>query len=834
MGSMKKQIAISSAVLMASGSALAGTVTLSGTGVDVPAFLMSNCTAGPGSNTPDFIDNSDPSVVRLQPRECGLVKTGTPAFSWVAPQDRASTPKYFFWLNKAGSNEAVVTKLALDHPWVNLTTQLPNGKLDAGVYYWSAAYINSQGKTVFSRVRYFQIPAGSETNVFPSGAQIAASVGAKASPRILPPNVTFPTLASRASVSTDYRNAYTKLMAEAKAAVAGTPPIPPADTAPTSGNLMHLTAGERRLMEELALAGLFTGNSTYSNAAIKRLMALAAWSPTGMTSQDKDDQSNREILLALAEGLDLLRAKLTTTQINTVLVPLKARILSILNGPNQSIASFDGWPNDSHMLTDIQYLNEALMHVAGMPGFPESSSYLATAWEYYRSALNTFNTDDGSYANGVAYGWYGLGQVANTMAAVRLIGGVDVSSQPSIARIGRYLIAMTPANIFQMNAYGDGAEVSNLYQQGTIDAFKLYSALNTDPAYEWYWRVTPQNNSLQYYPGLWHFMTLGMNNGAPIALPSPAAPKNMSWLFENTGAVAMHGPNTNPDDLTTSTMDTNRSSVFFHSGRFGSFNHSQADQNAFTLVSNGENVLISGGYYVNYDHPDFKLQTRATRYKNALTFDGGIGQAEPSLAPTAPGAPVSTMYTRGKLLNMYDSASTWVVTTGDATDAYRGTDGSGKWQPLLSKVIRTVAYNRKDKVAVVYDYATSDTARTWELNFQSMAPFNVNVNMANTKSANGKASACIDMYDPVGGNFTASQGFEINPTSPFPDANHPQQYHARYSLRMKLPQLVAVTIIRESCAGMGRSATFNGTKATVTVNGGAPLVFDKETVIVPN
>jgi hypothetical protein len=839
MGSRKRRIALSSAVLLASGSALAGTVTLTGTGVSAPSFLMSNCSPGPGSGTPDFIDNSDPSIVRLQPRECGLVKTGTPSFSWVAPPDRASTPQYFLWLNKAGTNEAVLTKLPLSHPWVNLNAQLPNGKLDAGTYYWSAAYVNSQGKTVISRVRYFQIPSGSETIVLPTGAQVAATVGAKAFPRALPSNVTFAAIGARAQASADYKNAYAGLMTDVSDVLAGKYPIPAPNTLPSKGSLRNMLITERRLIEELALAGRFTSNSTYMRNGINRLMSLAQWSPSGMTSQSADDQSNREILLALAEGVDLYHSdptglfSLNNNQINTILVPLKARFLSILNGPNQTIASFDGWPNDSHMLTDIMYLNQALMHVGGMPGFPESSTYLTTAWEYYLNTLNTFTTEDGGYANGVAYGWYNLGALSYSMAAVRVIGGVDVSSQPSIARAGRFLIATTPANIFQMSPFGDGTEVSNQYQQGTVDAFKLYSALNNDPAYEWYWRVSPQNTSLKYYPGIWHFMTLGMNNGAPIARPTPAAPTNMSWLFENTGAVAMHNPNSSTD-LTTATSDTNRSSVYFRSGRFGSFNHSQADQNAFELVSNGQNVLISGGYYPSYDAAHFKTDTRATRYKNALTFDGGIGQAEPTPTPTAPGAPVSTMYTRGKLINMYDSATNWVVTTGDATDAYRGTDGNGNWQPLLSKVIRTVAYDRKDKVVVIYDYATSDTPRTWELNFQSMAQFNVNVNMANTQSANGTVSACVDMYDPVGGSFVASQGFDINPSSTFPDATYRQQYHARYSPKLKMTQFVAVTIIREGCQSMGRSATFDGTKATATINGGAPIVFDKETVVVPN
>ncbi|MFY8018691.1 MAG: heparinase II/III domain-containing protein, partial [Inhella sp.] len=66
-------------------------------------------------------------------------------------------------------------------------------------------------------------------------------------------------------------------------------------------------------------------------------------------------------------------------------------------------------------------------------------------------------------------------------------------------------------------------------------------------------------------------------------------------------------------------------------------NHGHADQNSYVFRVKGQDLLISGGYYPWYQSPHHAAVTRATRFKNALTFDGGIGQAEPVSNPKAPG-----------------------------------------------------------------------------------------------------------------------------------------------------------------------------------------------------
>ena len=220
---------------------------------------------------------------------------------------------------------------------------------------------------------------------------------------------------------------------------------------------------------------------------------------------------------------------------------------------------------------------------------------------------------------------------------------------------------------------------------------------------------------------------------------------------------------------------------------------------------------------------------RATRYKNALTFDGGIGQAEtmidPTTQPTVPGKPFHSMDTRGQLINFNDN-KTWATSTGDATLAYRAQDVRQRLTPLLSNAVRSVAYQRAEKVVVIYDYATSAKPRKWELNFHALNAFET-VGRS-LKAHNAGSSACIDVYG-LPGTFALSDGFAIAPESP-----RANQFHGRYGASAASAQLASVTVIREDCRNVPVTVNVSGTVASVTINGASPITFDQRTVKLPN
>ncbi|MFO1207028.1 MAG: heparinase II/III family protein [Burkholderiales bacterium] len=736
----------------------------------------------------------------------------TPVFSWPQPADRDTAVPWSLVVRQSGGS--VVATRSTASPRVLLSDVV----LPGGAYEWTVSYTSKSGVATTSQPRRFVIPsASSALTQIPSGNSYAAAMQAKAHPRMLPAGASAASIVD-AATGGEYSASFANFLSQAATLAAQAPaPVPknlgPADFATSTdyyGWLQQVAlqaTNEHQAIENLGYAGWFTGNSTYTTAAINRLLSLAAWPVDGATSESVQDQANREIYVALGLGLDLFKGRLSAPQRSAIVASLKARLSQVL----VKVPDLDASPYDSHMLTAVHYVMEALSYAAGTPEFPEATGQLASAWETWVTTLGSWGGSDGGFGNSTAYAWYALHYLAPAVASVKAMSGLDLSRWPVIGRFADTQIAFTPPVAAFRGQFGDEVETTTSYTAYSYTDVRLYASAMRMPALEWYWRAYAPNVSSRGAVAPVHYLMLGI----PGAAATPAAPTENSKLLEDAGLVAMHS----------SASDPGRTSVFFRSSRLGSYNHSHADNNAFTFVSKGQPLLVSGGYYPYYGSPHHLAVGRATRFKNALTFNGGIGQAEPSAAPSAPGNPVFSMDARGQLLNYADDGR-WAVTTGDATLAYRGQDpATGAWNPLLTNAVRTVAFQRNERVVVIYDWATSLNPKRWELNFQSLnAP---TLSASTVKVQNGGASACIDVYGPAG-TFAFTSGFPIPPETPMAT-----QYQSRFVAATSSTELVSVTVVREACRAVPVTVNFTGTSASVSINGAAPLVADKKTVTVP-
>ena len=765
------------------------------------------------ANFTDFMENLDWENRRIEPIHCALLQISTPLFSWPVPNDINRAVPMTFILNRTIDNTNTII--------LTTTPRLvfPNA-LQSGMYQWQVKYTNTKNIVVVSERRRFAIASG-QLLALPTGAAFSSTIAIKSHPRALPAGSDFATIAMRAQAG-EYGPSYNAFLNQANKVLSTTISAVPANL--TRANftsdgaydtwllsLRNQSRDESSAIETLAYATKLTGNMQFESAGIARLLAFAKWPTNGATSEAVQDQANREIYLALSSGLDLFYSKLKPAERVAIVAALKDRL-------NQVMAKFPGldrYPYDSHLLTATLYATEALMYVAGMPEFPEAKALLASSWETMITTLSPWGSSiDGGFANGGAYGWYAMTAMARMVAAVKLIGNLNLTPWPTVGRFVDNQIAFTPAAGRIRGQFGDDLEITSHYFDYAYDSIRLLASVSRNPELEWYWRSYPKNVLWAVPLSPFHYLMLGTLSTAPSG-PTVVPTFPNSYLFEDAGVVAMHSK----------TTDTLRSSVFFRSSRFGSFNHSHADNNSFTFVSKGYEMLISGGFYPYYNSPHHAKDGRATRYKNAMTFDGGIGQAEPVANPAKPGAPVFTMQARGKLINYVDNG-VWAVTTGDASLAYRGRDPvTYLWSPLLSSAIRTVAYNRNEGVVVVYDWAVSGKARKWELNFQSVN--NPTLSGSAVKIVNGPASVCLDIHGPAG-TTVFTKGFDVPP-----EAARPEQYHTRYTVNNAANELVAVTILRESCRDVPVAVQFIGSHVSVSVNGSAPLVADGKTVSIP-
>lgn len=771
---------------------------------------------------PDYMDTDFGwSVRRVEPRDCAIVKESTPVFVWPSapwpypnPRDK-DTPWTFTLLSSNGS--VVYTTETLD-PRLLLTNKV----LSPGDYKWYVSY-KSKGVTITSDKRRFYVSPEAVGNTIPSATTIISLASNKSHPRALPTDATFSEIAAKAKEG-EYKTSYNGFLYQADKFVKEVPPPPPVEKKesdfPTmndywnwTSTLSTLSRKEHSVIRTLGYASYFTGSSTYANAGILRLVNLASWPTKGATSHATDDQANREIFVSLAEGLDLYADRLTPEQTAIIVTALKDRLQQAM----ADLPKFKSSSYDSHLVNTTKYMVVTLLYSIGTPGFSEAPTLLEEAWNAWITTQNAWGAD-GEWGNSTGYGWYAQITSTELIAVVRTITGINLSKWSAIKSDGINRIAFTAPAIKQMAPFGDDHEISTFYSGYTVDTYRLYAALTRNPIDEWYWRADPLNINKATLLNPLHYMLLGFKP-SPVASTPPTA---NSYLLEDIGQVAIHS----------NTSDPNRSSLYFRSSRLGAMNHANADNNAFVFVSKGNMLFIPGGYYPYYNSPHHANVGRATRFKNALTFDGGIGQAEPVAEPTSPGAPILSAQgasARGKILNFIDTG-VWGVATGDATLAYSGLKDKtyNIWNPLLSTAIRTVAYNRTEKVAIIYDYATSTKPRKWELNFNMLnAPTLLDSTL---RIATGTSSGCVDVYN-LSGSFAITKGFPIPPEDEH--ALWPDQYQARYSATTASTSLASVTVIREDCRSIPISITWKGNEASVSISGAAPIIFDRKTVIVP-
>jgi Heparinase II/III-like protein/Domain of unknown function (DUF4962) len=763
-------------------------VTLPGTGF---GRMSLGCTPTERS---DFIDKTFWVFRRLMPRDCRVVMDNPVSFSWTQPKDRnPNLPWTLRIYNAAGQT---VSTLSLNAPRATLVAPLSVGK-----YTWTVSYTTTGGVVQTSAARRFEINGTTGGSVLPTASQLQTRLMSKPWPRVLPAGATWAGITVRAKAG-EYANAYSMLSRTANTSVlaplTASPESRTKASFPTEGDyvkwllaLMQQTGNELRHLEVLSYAWRFTGNAAYISAAKARLMNLVAWDPAGASSERNQPQANRNLYLAMAMGYDLIGSELTSAERTALSRAFNAR----LAGAMKSLAELDAQPYLGYQNTAIQYVTRSLLHVVGQPGFADTGGWLARVWPMYQAQFQALGEEDGGLAGSVAYAWYEMPVVSQTLATLAVTAGLDLSKWGFAHRMGDYMIAMTAPNRDLPNAVGDGAEMTTLYRQYTADAFRLYASVTRSPQHEWYWRQRPENISLLGYINPLHYMLLGRN----LSAVSAAAPTQDDFIFEDAGLVAFHD----------SARLADRSSVTFHSARFGSFSHGHADQNSFTLTSKGVPLLINSGYYPYFASPHHAKVTRTTRYKNAVTFDGGIGQAESNHATTVPTAPFQSMEARGRLLNA-SSTNGVAVATGDAALAYRGWDATyDTWRPMITGAIRSLAYFKSDGVLVTYDWLTSASARRFEWNYHGVEAFTTSG--SSLVANNGSRKACIDHYG-IAGNLALTTAFDVAPE--YGGAN---QGHARFSAASTATKAVVVTVIREACTTVPVNVAFTGDSAKVTV-----------------
>lgn len=819
-----------------------------------------------------YVDGCDPTTEvleavdvkrRIEPRHCTEVEVSNPVFVVTVP-----------YAVPTGTDFAADMTLSLTTPSGNVKTVsfkgprllLPDASAltEPGMYKWHVTYKNKYGKSFNTSERIFFFNKATLESVASAATIRDRVIGTtpqtgRAHPRLLPRAADGTVMSGREFrlllESSERKLWFTDLLTTADLYLnKSEASYPVTEPATKDAVATDASSAQMRAITRLAMAGYAKEDASYTNEAIRRLIALAGWSvdPTTSTStQNANDMANRNIYYTLAFGLDVLHEKLSPAQKKILLESLKARIKAV------DFTGLDINPYDTHSLSAVLMTAEALMMVSGIEVKTEDGAVakfedqnpgklLTDAWNRVVTTLGTWGGgSDGAYGNSVSYAWWSAESYARAFANYQIVAGANLTRHPAMDKFHNNFLAFSSRNpsATLMSPFGDGTEARTFYRYSAPTYYRFYALVSGKQIDEWYAQpaVAAAAGARDLLP-VEHFFLRAAQ--APAKYEEQMPPDN--YLFENAGTVAMHS----------SFNDPQRSSLYFRSSRLGSLNHSHADNNAFTFVSKGRDIFVSGGWYDSFFSELHANYTRPTRFKNALTYcyevksDGpytcaGMGQSEPSATATTPGVPAAdTLDTPGKLVNYFAPAEGWSVVTGDATKAYSGKSGT-TWQPMVNSAIRSVAYNRAAGLVVIYDWATSDDARYWQQNFQTLyeptqftdpkKPGERPRLKIQPQIADPTTKALVDNGAPVCLRFHGYDGkFYTQPmTSITPlAANHsPAQFHTTYTTQTKTNRHVSVMVIAENCEDTQLVPVdlSQGTKVRVGF-GTTSLTFDRDTV----
>ena len=557
---------------------------------------------------------------------------------------------------------------------------------EPGTYFWQVRCSNGTEYSDWSAKRRFRVDPDTSVFEVPSVEEIAAKVPVS-HPRIYMTAETiddFKSLANTASGS----KVLERMIDTTEQYIAELESTPNKSFSeielledPEISEASAVSAGINARARIPALTYIFTGNEEYKDYAIKALLHMCTYDyndPNKGTSFVGQDQGFFEILLGGSMVYDWLYNDMTAEQINTVQTMLKGRFDVV---KDYSLNSLRRSPYNSHIWSYFGYYGTAciaLMHdVDGM------DYYFKEMLPLFLANVPPMSTEDGGWSKGLAYWTYAFSRDKWFMDILAMGDYINVYNKAWAQNEYLWQLYMYPAN-----SYGSFGDESNFTKPGTLHIIGLakLAKFTDNPVAAW---AKNEIGSVSDTAGLQFDSILfadtdEMQEKAPVDYPK-------AHVFIDQGMTAMHSSLTSQD----------RISLYFRSGRYGSYNHMHADQNSFMIEAFGERLAIKSGFYDSYHSPGHDTPfTRATYTHNSITYNNGQGQLDDS------------MDANGNT-EMFVTTNDFDAVVGNATKAYNGG---------LNKFIRSIIYIRPDVYVVIDDLEakTGETASfEWALNAPS-------------------------------------------------------------------------------------------------------------------
>jgi hypothetical protein len=644
----------------------------------------------------DWAQSTDPLVINPGPALGQVQPQNPPGFTWA--RHPTGPAQYELELTPQG---AAPTSAIVERNWY-----LPAKALALGTYSWR---VRPLGSTDWSAPRTFVIATRSTVFEVPDNATLRARIVARGHPRSLPPSFVPMTKWSTARMAE--LEPYTSRMTnEIKLQITALPQLSDARwqlaiAAPLTADMNAQQADIRnrvneasRELQAAAVMWRLKADPMYLAEALRKGDQLAALNPAGPTSYANQDQATREIAIALAKGVDVLAGDLDRVRRAAWLASVTARANEMYANLAGDNGRLDQYPFDSHGNTDLVFL--VLISSLTLGDIPDAQKWFDFSFRAYANSPSPWSGPEGGYANGTAYAEYTAGYLVSLWDPLSQATGVNFYGKPWTTGFLDFATEFTPPGA-RTHVFGDASET-----KPDTRVFHAFASRLWSPRAAWYVKNlggTEDTLSLLQAP-----------YPMPVASTTYLSPPSNSAYYPSIGWVAMHS------DL----GSHGRTSVFFKSSPYGSFNHSHGDQNGFTLSVAGQPLIIKAGWYDWYGSPYWKTWYHQTRSQNAITFDGGKGQLVDGYR--------ETLQHNGKI-TAFSAQPTYDYAEGDAQPAY-GTQ--------LTMAKRQLWYLRTVNAVLIRDKLAATMPHTFEFNLHAPTAI-VAEDSSNVKIAINGQSVCV-------------------------------------------------------------------------------------------
>jgi len=686
--------------------------------------------------TADWISAAaDPLIVKPAPMDFAVQAQNPPAFAWPRYPLRTAVPITGYTVE--------VTSVPSDGTAPKVTTYnagirnfyLPSVAFVAGTYTWRVTPVGPT-PAAWSSPRTFVIGASSVKFEVPESSQLKTNVMAKARSRLLPKDFK-PYASWPLAMMIERGAAAAALKKEVEAGIATMTPttdslfgthtgLTAAELTSLSRTIATKTNATLRQFVASAFAYRLFGDPRYLAEAIKRGDEAAALDPNGPTAFAVQDQVHRGIEIALLEGADLLWTNLDATRRGRWMAVAGTRVTTIYNDMLDDpkavnpTGRMDNYPFDSHGADAYGYL--ALSASLAIGDLPDADKWFNFAVRPYMNSIFFWSGPEGGHFSGSAYSLYMATYCVNLWGPLKLITGVDLYTKPWSLGFSRMLMEFIPPKSPGL-VFGDEHEFA--FDFSTLKSFASRFG-NAENA--WYAKSLGATGATED-----SLILLMAEYPLPVSkVATPVAPPN-AVLFPSIGWTAMHS------DIN----DVKRTSLYFKSSPFGSYNHAHGDQNAIILDSGGVRLLSEAGYEDYYYSPLVINWYRTSRAHNTITFDSALDPDALSTSQTGQqltkGTASANLGSTGSITGFRAALATDTnpvdYTEGDATKAYNGT---------LTSALRKIWYLRKQNVYVVLDTLAAPAPHQFEWNMHAVVPILTDSTAVNkAKIVNGTSSVCL-------------------------------------------------------------------------------------------